>query len=514
MNEPATDPASMPRDGQRARVTVGPFAPERLVAVGARAETWLAAAPRGLGISQRVAVKIARGPRDRDVVMREARLLAAVNHPHVAQLVLAAPDGAWLATEWVQGQAIHRWAADRSLDEVLRVFAELLSGVLGLAQRQVVHADLKPQNVLVDAYGHPKIVDLGAGLRPGTIAETFRGTPGFVAPELLAGEPVSAATDLYGAAAVLYATLTGHAPFESSDPASLFHLPLTTLPLPPSAWRPDVPHGVDQLILAMLARRPERRPTIEAVVERLISVDLPSQPAPVRQLLLGMRDARRRLRTAIARVVAGQPSVVVVHGPPGCGRRTLLAETLDAAAREGVEVVAGADLGRQLLSPEGGPRAAALDGAAPVVQDLARQVLAKKLPRLILLRTDSPVGDLGDAGAVHVSPEPLTIDEVAALALHEGAIVDAREVWGRTGGLPAAVWAAVAARTGRRRPLGPAADRILGALNVRKSVVIVDLARSLGWPAHRLLDHAAPLLAAGHVRVSRDGRSLVKLEQG
>ena len=139
----------------------------------------------------------------------------------------------------------------------------------------VIHRDIKPQNLLLDQDGVLKVMDFGiarlserqAGL---TEAGLIIGTPAYMPPEQITGEPVDRRADLYSAGAVLYECLTGRPPIEGQGVVSLFARVLTDEPAPPSSLVPGVPPGLDDLVLQLLAKHPDDRiQNAEALLERL-----------------------------------------------------------------------------------------------------------------------------------------------------------------------------------------------------------------------------------------------------
>lgn len=162
---------------------------------------------------------------------RERRVLAQLQHPNIAMLLDAGADedGApFIVMEYVDGVPIDRYCADRSIsiDERLRLFLSACDAVEAAHRNLVVHLDLKPSNILVTSDGLVKLVDFGiarvldhgdrSALR--TNARVF--TPAYAAPEQIAGEPLTIATDVYALGVVLYELLTGERPFQTgTDPA-------------------------------------------------------------------------------------------------------------------------------------------------------------------------------------------------------------------------------------------------------------------------------------------------------
>lgn len=151
-------------------------------------------------------------------MMQEIRILARLQHPHIAGLI----DGGvtdegtpWLVMEYVEGVPITRYCREGKLDldAVVALFGQVAEAVAHAHAHLVVHCDIKPSNVLVTADGQVKLVDFGiSGLltagRDESDSRMFC-TPGYAAPERLAGGPVSTAEDVFGLGALLYELLTG-----------------------------------------------------------------------------------------------------------------------------------------------------------------------------------------------------------------------------------------------------------------------------------------------------------------
>ena len=137
--------------------------------------------------------------------------------------------------------------------EPVAVVADTLAA---LHDHGAAHGDVKPANILVPASGSPVLIDPGIGAVQGP---GFYGTPGYAAPEQLAGRPASAATDAYGLGVTLFKLLTGTLPFTSTPQAQAL-VPLRRLPWTPAMVRPPMPASLCRLLFRLLHRDPERRP--------------------------------------------------------------------------------------------------------------------------------------------------------------------------------------------------------------------------------------------------------------
>lgn len=502
----------------REQDTFGPYRPEELISTGPRSQIWLA---RGTDDADaRVVLKVAREARDRAHIAREAEVMRRVGpHPHLVRLLACAEDGRWLATERVSGAPMDQWAAIQDFDEILRVTRQLVDVLEHLHRQGVVHGDLKPSNVLVDKRGDVKLLDLGIATLPQDEVTGFRGTLGYAAPELLKGERPEPRCDVYGLGALLYTCVAQRTPFVASDPAALTYLPLVSLPPPPSAFRPELPSGLNQLLLGLLARDPSRRPASTARILEALDKAANSRPAsPV----LGMLEERETLRRAVVGTADGEPRVVVLYGPPGSGRRTLIAEAVEYARREGLPYPKGSELRGALTSLREADQAAVLvmRASSAGALKLAQLALKDGLRILLLLLAERPIPALAQRGAIHVTPAPLGQKDVVRLARMWGASAELGERWWQESlGHPVAVLGRI--RAWRRTVTGePPQDRALPAesrrvlelLRTEQEMDVQHLARALGLGEHALLDLCEVLFAEGLVEPARDGLA-VKLAE-
>jgi len=224
--EEAGDAGTDFRSGQH----IGPYLLERRLGSGGMGEVWLAS--RGDGtLKRQIALKLPHAHLLLGVVRRrferERDILARLSHPNIAQLYDAGVDGSqhpFLAMEWVDGMSIieHCRAGRVPLEGRLTLFLQILDAVGYAHGRLVAHRDLKPSNILVTRDGRIKLLDFG-------IAKLLRGdsedgatqltrlndvvaTPGYAAPEQLAGMPITVAVDLYSLGVILHELLTGRRP--------------------------------------------------------------------------------------------------------------------------------------------------------------------------------------------------------------------------------------------------------------------------------------------------------------
>jgi tetratricopeptide (TPR) repeat protein len=224
---------------------------------------------------------------------REVKALSALDHPHVVRVLDTGQDRGrpYLVMELIEGQTLEeRLVRDGPLpiDIALDMARKLARAVTHAHARGMLHRDLKPDNVLLDARGQPYLADFGLTRALSgdetRLTETgaLMGTPGYWAPEQVAprlGSP-GPGTDIYGLGAILYASLTGQPPIPLTTISQMVVATAETPPAPPSQLRPDVPRWLEEVCLRCLEKSPSRRyPTAGALQAALESADSP-RPAP------------------------------------------------------------------------------------------------------------------------------------------------------------------------------------------------------------------------------------------
>lgn len=157
------------------------------------------------------------------------------------------------------------------IPEIIRIFQEVASALAYMNSRGFVHADMKPNNILVGRKGQVKIIDLGQSCLIGTVKQRIQGTPDYIAPEQVYRRPLDARTDVFNFAAALYWTLTGKAiptvlPKKGQGMALLTDLAIT----PPEQINSEVPLPLSRMVLDCLKINPNHRPaSMNDVVSRL-----------------------------------------------------------------------------------------------------------------------------------------------------------------------------------------------------------------------------------------------------
>jgi TolB-like protein/tetratricopeptide (TPR) repeat protein len=218
---------------------------------------------------------------------REARAIAALNHPNIVTIYAIEEDSGrrFFTMELVEGQTLREATPPAGLPapELLRVGIALTSALAAAHARGVVHRDLKPANVMITHEGRVKVLDFGlarlefsdlptaTAAGPGADVSVTRrgsvlGTAGYMAPEQMKGQPVDARADLFALGLVLFEAASGRHPFTGDDAWARNAAALTQAPLPLDHLRPDLPLALGRLLLRCLDRDPAARPPGAAAV--------------------------------------------------------------------------------------------------------------------------------------------------------------------------------------------------------------------------------------------------------
>ncbi len=285
-------------------------------------------------IGKQVAIKVLR-PEVGDQALYVERLLAearavnAIRHRGIIDIFSfdQMPDGRqYFVMEYLEGTPLDTWLGRKGplpVQEAIRLADELLDALSAAHRAGVIHRDLKPSNIfLVRQPGggsYVKVLDFGLAkhissgqARPQqTLHGLIIGTPEYMAPEQVRGDPVSARTDLYSFGIILFQLLTGQLPFQARVPAEYLVHHLEHTPPSPLELRPDLPPALAALVLKLLEKAPEARPSADEVRATLQEiVDL--LPIP---LANGAR-ASREMRSLAMPGAEPVPAAPVPQAPP------------------------------------------------------------------------------------------------------------------------------------------------------------------------------------------------------
>jgi len=293
---PSSEPVSGARSppsaeaGARFLATFGEYERLELVAEGGMGVVYRAWHPQ---LQRFEAVKLIRagqlaGAADLARFQLEVEAGAALDHPNIVPVRGAGQvDGQpYLAMKWVEGGSLSEHLAEfrEQPRESARLVAKLARAILYSHQRGILHRDLKPGNILLDATGEPLVTDFGlakrldvdAGL---TATGAVAGTPSYMAPEQARGQKsLTVAADTYALGAVLYALLTGRPPFQGPNVVAVLEQVVDSPPHPPRAFNPLVDADLEAICLKCLEKEPGQRYASAAALADDLSSYLRGEP--------------------------------------------------------------------------------------------------------------------------------------------------------------------------------------------------------------------------------------------
>jgi serine/threonine protein kinase/tetratricopeptide (TPR) repeat protein len=270
--------------GKAARETVttwGPLNIRNEVGGGAFGTVYRAWDPR---LQREVALKLLKAPHREDplasAVVKEARLLAQIRHPNVVTVygadVFDDRVGIWM--EFVTGRTLKDMLLEHGpfgADEAVLIGRDLCRALAAVHQRGFLHRDVKAQNVMREAGGRTVLMDFGAGDTTDNADAPLAGSPAYLAPEVLDGQPPTVRSDIYSLGVLLYHLVSGVFPVSagSLDQFREHHRSGKRRPL--TDLRPDLPapfvRAVERAIAADPAQRPESAGTMEALLDGTLS---------------------------------------------------------------------------------------------------------------------------------------------------------------------------------------------------------------------------------------------------
>lgn len=209
---------------------------------------------------------------DSTELLKEARAAARLSHPNIVQVYDAGrvASGFFVVMELVEGENFGDLLKERkmAIAGAIGVGRQICAALDHAHKRQIVHRDLKPSNLMWTAEGQIKLTDFGLARffesSLGKVQTQPAGTPYYMAPEQIRGDPVDVRTDLYSFGCVLFEMLCNHTPFTGGG-SSIYHH-LNSRPQDPRVTRREIPQGLAAIILACLEKDPDKRPASAAIV--------------------------------------------------------------------------------------------------------------------------------------------------------------------------------------------------------------------------------------------------------
>jgi serine/threonine-protein kinase len=251
------------------KTTIGKYRVEAQIGRGATGVVYKATDPT---LNREVAIKVLRpDAADAETLRRfrtEAAILARLNHPDIATIYELVQTDAelFMVMELVAGESLEA-VAERSgrlpVDTAAYLIDRVLSALSHAHEVGIVHRDLKPANVMVTRAGSVKLMDFGiarvyAGERI-TLHGSMMGTPGYMAPEQILGNPVDARADVYAVGAMFYRLLAGAVPFAGDSAVAVIQRQISEPVAPIRTLAADVPEAYDEIVARAMAKAPDDR---------------------------------------------------------------------------------------------------------------------------------------------------------------------------------------------------------------------------------------------------------------
>jgi serine/threonine protein kinase len=302
---------------------LGKYELQEVLGRGGMAEVWKGFDPQ---LKRYVAIKfmhtnLRSDPDFMNRFLREGQAIAALRHPNIVQVydfqVGSSEDEnpmAYMVMDYIEGPTLADYVRSTSYahkfptaDEIVQLFSSISLAVDYAHSRRMIHRDIKPANILLDTrntvhnpMGEPVLTDFGIvkmmGTATMTATGTSMGTPIYIAPEQVQGQPGNERSDIYSLGVMLYEICTGEPPYRGDTPYAIMAQHVNNTPPPPSQRNPHISKALDAVILRSLARDPQARfPSASAMTVALAEAFEVPVPDQVRQAALsaqGRADGR------------------------------------------------------------------------------------------------------------------------------------------------------------------------------------------------------------------------------
>jgi len=245
------------------------------------------------------------------------------------------------------------------LEQAISITKSVCQGLEFAHSKGIIHRDLKPGNVWLSADGTAKIGDFGLAVAVDlsrlTQSGMMVGTVSYMPPEQAMGGKVTPKADLYSLGAMLYEMVTGRPPFIGDDSVAIIGQHINTSVVSPTWHRADLPPGLEVLILQLLEKDPEKRPSSAGyVLKALESIEagkVEKEPSQVttapessplyRKVFVGREPEQKQLQTAFSGAMSGQGALMMVVGEPGIGKTALCEQLATYVTLRGGKTLVG-----------------------------------------------------------------------------------------------------------------------------------------------------------------------------
>lgn len=199
---------------------------------------------------------------------REAQSAANLNHPNIVSIHDwgSEENNYFIVMEYIEGKTLKEIIeaeAPLAPERAINIAIKVCSALEFAHKREIIHRDVKPQNIVITPEGEIKVTDFGiaraGAATPMTQTGSIMGTAQYISPEQAQGRIVQRTSDIYSLGVVLYEMLTGRPPFSGENPVSIAFKQVHEQPIPPRKINPNIPESLERVILRALAKNPADR---------------------------------------------------------------------------------------------------------------------------------------------------------------------------------------------------------------------------------------------------------------
>jgi tetratricopeptide (TPR) repeat protein len=278
--------------------------------------------------------------------VREARAASALNHPNIVTVyeIGESPSGHFIAMELIEGRTLREIRAESpSIPTIAKIGAQAARALAVAHGAGIIHRDIKPENVMVRDDGYVKVLDFGIAqlsatefeggadmariTQPGVVVGTMR----YMSPEQAQGNTVTPASDIFSLGIVLYELAAGRHPYDASSDMAVLSAIILRDTVPPSRVNSRVPVVFDSLVMRMLAKKPEERPTaseVDDILDSIVALQTASRhtstAVATQSGVIGRAIELDALAEGFDAAKSGRASLICVSGEPGIGKTTLI----------------------------------------------------------------------------------------------------------------------------------------------------------------------------------------------
>lgn len=360
--------------------SLGPYQTISWIGAGGMGEVYLAHDSR---LGRRVVIKVlpsgvVSSPDRLYRFEQEARAASALNHPNIVTIheIGESAIGRYLVMEFIEGEHLRKLSQQPlEVSQLLALARQMVKALAAAHAAGIIHRDIKPENIMVRSDGYVKILDFGlAQLAPGvtdlegktvfdSLPGALLGTPHYMSPQQARGEELTSASDIFSLGIVLYEMLTAKHPFARNGALAVMHAIISDPVTPASVIRPEIPDGFNELLLSMLEKNADARPSAAAIDAALAEIESQMQSPgevarsamatqkPARHLV-GRKSELEQLHAAMRSASTGKGLIVCALGETGMGKTTLVEQFLAELQDAGPNAIARGRCSERLAGTE------------------------------------------------------------------------------------------------------------------------------------------------------------------